>query len=307
MGSHLVDALLAQGAQVKVTVHQRGLHRQHERLTALPADLMQMHDCLRVTEDIDYLFHAAGPVAGVGLPKSAIMEYMRINLMMAFQVLQAAWTNKVSRFLLFSSSTGYPAYEHPVREADFWQGDLHPSYLGYGWMRRYLEKLAEFVISQSDLQIAILRPGAVYGPRDNFDPLSAHVIPALIIKATERISPFEVWGTGQEVRDFLHVSDLVRGALLLLEHQATGEPVNIAYGQGVTIQETVELILEAADYTSAELLFNHDKPVNIPIRLMDIGKAQAALGFVPEISLAAGLNETVRWYLTTPVQTNMKP
>ena len=160
-----------------------------------------------------------------------------------------------------------------------------------------VERLAEYVVSKSQMKIAIVRPTAVYGPLDNFDPVRAHVIPALILKAVERMDPYEVWGTGEEVRDFLHVRDLARGCLLMLEKYAECDPVNIGYGQVVTVREIVRLILDAADYGDAEIVFNSTRPTAIPFRMVDTSKAKRILGFEPEITLEDGLAGTIEWYL----------
>ena len=207
--------------------------------------------------------------------------------------------------MLFSSSTGYPVADYPIKEEEFWSGPTHRSYFGYGWMRRYLERLAEYVVSKSDMKIAIVRPTAVYGRFDNFDPVRAHVIPALILKAVERISPYEVWGTGDEVRDFLHVQDLARGCLLMLEKYAECDPVNIGYGEVVTIGQIVRLILRAADYADAEVVFDASKPTAIPFRMVDTSKARTLLGFEHEMSLEEGLRDTVEWYRRQEVEISL--
>ena len=164
------------------------------------------------------------------------MEAITTNLVLTARMLQAAWEAKVGRFLVYSSSTGYPPADHPVREEEMWSAPPPPVYFGYGWMRRFFEILGEFVSSKSEMKVAIVRPTAIYGRWDNFDPRSGHVIPALIRRAVDRENPFVVWGRGDEVRDFLHVSDLAKGSLLALEKLANCDPVNIGYGQAMTIR-----------------------------------------------------------------------
>ena len=170
------------------------------------------------------------------------MAAITTNLVFTSQMLQASWQEGVERFLVFGSSTGYPAANHPIKEEEMWTGPTYPAYFGYGWMRRYLERISEFVVSKSPMKVALCRPSAVYGRYDNFDPVTSHVIPALIRRAVQKENPFVVWGTGDEVRDFLHITDLVRGCLLLLEKHATCDPVNIGYGQAVTIRQIIETI-----------------------------------------------------------------
>jgi GDP-L-fucose synthase len=166
-------------------------------------------------------------------------------------------------------------------------------------MRRYLERLGEFVASKSNMKIALVRPTAVYGRWDNFDPATSHVIPALIRRAVEKEDPYEVWGSGAEIRDFLHITDLAHGCLLMLEKYATCDPVNIGYGKAVTIREIVRIILEAAGHETATVVFNTSKPTAIPLRMVDTSKAKDILGFEPKISLENGLKDTVEWYMQT--------
>lgn len=296
VGGHIVRSLLGQGARVRVPVHHRPLMIQHDAIEEVTADLMHQSDCLKVTEGVDYVFHAAGAVAGVAVNAGNPMAGMTINLNLTAQILQAAWTQQVKRILIFSSSTGYPALERAVKEEDMWSGPTHPSYFGYGWMRRYFERLGEFVTSKSNTEVVLVRPTAVYGSHDNFDPVTSHVIPALIRKAVERMNPFEVWGTGDEVRDFLHIKDLARGCLLMLEKNPQ-EPVNIGYGKEMTIKDVVQAILKATNYEDVKVVFNSDRPTAIPIRMVDTNKARQLLGFEPQISLEEGIKDTVEWYL----------
>jgi GDP-L-fucose synthase len=144
-----------------------------------------------------------------------------------------------------------------------------------------------------------VRPTAVYGRYDNFDPVASHVIPALIRRAVARENPFVVWGTGREVRDFLHIKDLVHGCLLMLEKAANCDPINIGYGKTVRIKDIVQSVLKAAGHERAEVIFDADKPTAIPVRMVDISKATRLLGFAPTISLEEGLQDTVNWYKMT--------
>lgn len=296
VGTHFVDALIRRNARVRAVVRQRKMNVQNEGLEIVTADLTRQEDCLRVMEGVDYVIHAAGAVSAAATTSDNPMNAITINLVLAAQVLQAAWTQKVKRFLLFSSSTGYPAADHPIKEEEMWTGPTYPGYFGYGWMRRYLERLGEFVASKSSVQIALVRPTAIYGPWDNFDPVTSHVFPALIRKAVERMDPYEVWGTGEEVRDVLHVTDLVRGSLLLLEKYAVCDPVNIGSGQAIKIKNIVRVILKAADYDDARVVYNTSKPSTIPVRMVDITKCRRLLGFEPQIELHDGMRATVAWY-----------
>jgi len=276
-------------------------------IETIQADLTQLEDCRKVMRGIQYVFHAAGTVSAAAVTPSSAMSAITQNLILTAQCLQGAWMEGVERFQVFSSSTGYPAANHPIKEEEMWTGPTYPAYFGYGWMRRYLERLSEFVAFKSSMKIALVRPSAVYGRWDNFDPDTGHVIPALIRRAVEKQNPYVVWGTGDEVRDFLHVTDLVRGCLLMLEKHADCDPVNIGFGQdAVTIKEIVRIILKAAGHENAELTFDATKPSTIPFRRVDISKAQSLLAFKARVPLEQGLADTVTWYRETSAQTSRK-
>ena len=299
VGSHFVEELLRRGARVRVSLHRSPLEFKDDSVETIPADLNSLDQCLKVCEGIDYVIHAAGAVGSAAVKIDKAMAAITSNLVLTALMLQAAWAEGVKRFLLFGSSTGYPVADYPVKEEEMWRADPYPGYFGYGWMRRYIERLGEFVSLESEMKIALVRPTAVYGRRDNFDPESSHVIPALIRRSVAKENPFEVWGSGDVVRDFLHVSDLARGCLLMLEKHAECDPVNIGYGRGCTIKEIVNSVLEAAGHENAKIVFDTSKPTAIPIRLVDTAKAREILGFEPKITLKDGIKDTVDWYLKT--------
>jgi len=296
IGRHIVEQLLAQCAHVVVPVHERPLPRELAGVDTVTADLTRAEDCLRVTRGVDCIFHAAGSVAGAGVSKAHVMTSIVTNLVLTSRVLEAAWKNSVSRCLVFSSSTAYPAGDHPVHEYDMWSGPPDDAYFGYGWMRRYFELLSEFVSRQSSTQVAIVRPTAVYGRHDDFAIATSHFVPALVRRAVERAQPFEVWGTGDETRDLLHVTDLARGCLLALEKHACADPINIGSGGPVSVRDVARIILDAAGYRDADIVFNPARPSTIPSRIVDCQKAGEVLGFQPSRTLEDGIADTVRWY-----------
>ena len=296
VGTHIVQELLRHEAKVRVPIHNRPLIIKDERIETIKADLTKQEDCLEAVKGVDYIFHAAGAVSAAGVTTSNPMAAITTNLTLTAQILQAAWTANTDRILIFSSSTGYPEANYPIKEEEMWTGPTHPTYFGYGWMRRYLERLGEYVGSKSKVKVAIVRPTAVYGRWDNFSPKASHVVPALIRRAVEKENPYVVWGTGNEVRDFLHITDLARGCLLMLEKCANCDPVNIGYGKVVTVKEIVLTILKVAGNEKAEVIFDPTKPTTIPYRAVDTTKAKKILNFEPKLSLEEGLRDTVKWY-----------
>lgn len=303
IGTHLGQALLDRGGQVRLAIHRRDPIISDPRAEIVRADLTRQDDCLNAMRGVSLVLHAAGAASGVGATPESAMAGIATNLTLTAQVLQAAWTAGVERVLIFSSSTVYPASDHPIREDELGEQPPHQSYLGYGRMRRYLEHLAEFVTTRSAVKIAVVRPTAVYGPYDDFTAMTSHVIPSLVRKAVARLEPFEVWGTGDEVRDFLHADDFARGCLLALEKHAVCDPINIGSGRGTTIRQLVAIILQAAGHAGATVRFDRSKPSAIPIRLVDTSKATRLLGFEPRISLEDGLRDLVRWYAGRPRRT----
>ena len=205
-------------------------------------------------------------------------------------------TEYVERCLFISSSTVYPPADYPVKEDEAFSGDPHPSYFGSAWMKRYCEKLAEFYCDKYDRQIVVVRPTNVFGPFDKFDFATSHVLPALIRRAVEKQSPFEVWGDGSAVRDFIYVTDMVDGLLRAMESWTAYDPVNIGSGAPVTIRQAVETVLRLAGHDRAEVVYDPSKPTTIPFRCVDLTKADTELGFKAKFSFEDGLRATIEWY-----------
>ena len=296
IGTHIAKALLATGGRVRLVAHRRKPLIDDPSVEIVHADLTDQDQAVAALQGANCVFHCAGAVSGLGISAGSAMAGLTTNLNLTAQVMQAAWTVNAERLLIFSSSTVYPTTDYPIREDELDSGPPHPSYLGYGYMRRYFEQLSAFVASRSNIGIALVRPTAVYGPHDNFDPKSSHVVAALIRKAVEKLDPFEVWGTGDDVRDLLHVEDLARGCLLAMEKHAVCDPINIGYGSGLSVRRMVEIILAAAGHDKAKVCFDASKPTAVPVRLVDTSKAKRLLGFEPQISNEDGLAGLVRWY-----------
>lgn len=296
VGTHIVEALLKEKAKIIVPVHKRKPIITHKSITFIKADLTRQSDCLKVCNGADYVFHAAGEVSAAAMTVNNPMPSIVANLVLTSQVLQAAWSLNVSRIQIFSSSTGYPLADHPLKEEEMWTKEPAPVYFGYGWMRRYFEKLAAFVHMRSNTKIALVRPTAVYGRYDDFNPKTSHVIPALIRRAVERQDPYVVWGSGEETRDFLNAVDLARGCLLALEKYACCEPINIGYGKSVKVKDVVRIINAVAGNGDAHIVFDTSKPETVSCRAFSIDKAKRILGFKPTIDIKEGLFDTVKWY-----------
>jgi GDP-L-fucose synthase len=297
VGTNFVEELCKEGAEVLVPLHNRNLAFNHKNIKTVQADLKNLNDAMKVCEGVDYIFQCGGMVSAAKMTVTNPMSAISLNTIINFRILEAAMSQKVKKILLFSSgTTGYPPYEHAVKEEDMFKDDPADVYYGYGWSRRYAELLGKFAAQKSDLKVAICRPTGTYGPHDDFNPRTSHVIPALIKRAIDKEDPYVVWGSGEEIRDFLYIKDLVRGCMLLLEKNANCDPVNIGSGEETTIKEIVSIINKKAKNQDAKIIFDDTKPTTIPIRKVDISKAKKLLGFEKKISLEEGLALTIEWY-----------
>ncbi len=300
IGSHTIEELLHRGAQVRATLHSKEPVIKDDRIEYIQCDLTQRADCAKVVQDMDYVILCAANTSGAAVMAQNPIAHITANLLINSQILEAACLAGVSRLLFVSSTTVYPAVTYPVKEEEGFTGEPHPSYFAVGWMKRYIEKLAEFYYQRYGMKIALIRPTNIYGPYDKFDFETSHVLPALMRRAVEKQNPFEVWGDGSAVRDFMYVSDLVEALLLTLENYAECQPLNIGSGQPVTIKESVELILRVTG-NPATAIYDASKPTTIPFRVVDLTKAETVLGFKAKVSLEEGLKKTIDWYRSTLV------
>ncbi len=298
IGSHTIEELLHRGAQVRATLHSKEPVIKDDRIEYIQCDLTQRADCAKVVQDMDYVILCAANTSGAAVMAQNPIAHITANLLINSQILEAACLAGVSRLLFVSSTTVYPAVTYPVKEEEGFTGEPHPSYFAVGWMKRYIEKLAEFYYQRYGMKIALIRPTNIYGPYDKFDFETSHVLPALMRRAVEKQNPFEVWGDGSAVRDFMYVSDLVEALLLTLENYAECQPLNIGSGQPVTIKESVELILRVTG-NPATAIYDASKPTTIPFRVVDLTKAETVLGFKAKVSLEEGLKKTIDWYRST--------
>jgi GDP-L-fucose synthase len=295
IGTHFLMKLVEIGANVRTHVHKNPLQYKHNDIQVFhDIDLMNLEDCVKLTEGADYVIHCAGEVAHPSsVPTDVQISLKQLNLI--GNVLESCVKNKVKRFLDLNSSTGYPDIRRPLTEDEFWVDEPYKSYYGYGWMRRYREKLMEHVSKFSGLEIALARCTAIFGPHDNFDLKTCHVVPALIKRVLSGENPFTAWGNRDVVRDFLYVKDVVNGALLILEKGESMKPYNLGYGNGVTIGEILNTILTVTG-ENPEVIWDESKPTTIPFRAVSVDRIKNELGFNSKYTFEEGIKETIEWY-----------
>jgi len=294
-GSHLIKALINQGAIVTTIQHKKPIYVNHANLIVINGDLCNSDFCWEALEGQDYVFHCAAVTSGAYDIVNNPAKHITSNLVMCARLLEVANLSKVKRFLFMSSTTVYPDGDYPMKESDVWTGEVHPSYQAVGWMKRYVEKLCEFYHDRTDLDTCIIRPANFYGPGDDFSTETGHALPALINRLVNGEDPLSVWGDGEAIRDFLFVQDIVDGMLLIMEHYCCGKALNIGSGEAVSIKDALDIILKILG-TNPKIEYDASKPSTIPVRKMNVDLAKKLLDFTPGYSLEDGLKITIDWF-----------
>jgi GDP-L-fucose synthase len=265
-------------------------------------DLRSRAQIHRLFADVrpEVVIHLAAVVGGIGANRSNPGLYFYENAIMGIQLIEESRLAEVSKFVGIGTICSYPKHTPvPFREDDLWNGYPEETNAAYGLAKKMLLVQAQAYRQQYGLNAITLLPVNLYGPGDNFDPRSSHVIPALIRKAVEaRASkqPFvEVWGTGSASREFLFVRDAARAIAAAAELYDKPEPVNIGSGEEISIRDLAELICRICRY-QGEIRWDASKPDGQPRRCLDTTRAEAEFGFKATTSFQAGLQETVAWY-----------
>ncbi len=248
----------------------------------------------------EYVFLAAARVGGINANNSRPAEFIRDNLLIQTNMIDAACAHGVKKLLFLGSSCIYPRMApQPMTEECLLAGPLESTNEWYAVAKIAGIKMCQAYRRQYGFDAISLMPTNLYGPGDNFDLDSSHVLPALIRKFHEAKvnddEAVEVWGTGTPKREFLHVDDLARACLLLMEKYSDEEIINVGSGQEVTIAELARLVAEIVGF-EGKTVFNPDMPDGTPRKLLEISKL-SRLGFQPEYSLKEGIQRTYSWFL----------
>lgn len=296
IGSSYILELLNRGSIVRTNTHTSPLQVKDDRIQLYEnLNLNCIDDCIKLIDGADYVIHSAGRVAHPSTVPTDIQASIN-NISLLGNVLDACNKCNVKKFFDLNSSTGYPDKRYPLTEDEFWTDEPYKAYFGYGWMRRYREKLMEHVSRFSNTEILLTRGTAIYGPYDNFNLKTCHVVPALIKRVLNNENPLVVWGSPDVVRDFLYVKDVVNASLLVLEKGVPMRPYNIGSGIAITVGDIVTSILNATN-KSYEVVYDNSKPTTIPFRMVSNKRIVSELGFVPQFTFEEGIKETVDWYI----------
>ncbi len=266
-------------------------------------DLTRASDIDRILRESrpDLIIHLAAQVGGIGANREHPAEFFYNNLMMGVQLLHKAWETGVEKFVAIGTICAYPKFTPvPFKEEDLWDGYPEETNAPYGLAKKMLLVQAQSYRQQYGYNALLLLPVNLYGPGDNFDPASSHVIPALIrkcVRAKESgLSEIVVWGDGSPTREFLYVEDAAEGILLASEKYNDSDPVNLGSGHEISIKDLVEMIAEMTGFTG-KLVWDTSKPNGQPRRMLDTTRAYERFGFKAQTSFDQGLQNTIDWYI----------
>jgi len=266
-------------------------------------DLVQREDILRMLQDArpDVIIHLAALAGGIGANRLRPGEFFYINLMMGVQLIHEAWKAGVEKFVAVGTICAYPKFTPlPFKEENLWNGYPEDTNAPYGLAKKMLLVQAQAYRQQYGFNTIYPLPVNLYGPRDNFDLESSHVIPALIRKCLEAKERGEkqvvLWGDGSPTREFLYVEDAAEGLLLATERYNGSEPFNLGSGQEISIKSLAETIARLVEF-DGEIVWDTSKPNGQPRRALDTSRAEQFFGFRAKMPLEEGLRRTIDWYL----------
>jgi GDP-L-fucose synthase len=290
LGRQVVNQLIAAGANPeKITIPR-----------SKDCDLRVWENCQRLADQEDLIIHLAAHVGGIGLNREKPAELFYDNLMMGTQLIHAAYLAGVQKFVCVGTICAYPKFTPvPFREDDLWSGYPEETNAPYGIAKKALLVQLESYRLQYGFNGIYLLPVNLYGPEDNFDPGSSHVIPALIRKVYEAQQrgdkQLPVWGDGSPTREFLYSTDAARGIVMASQFYNESDPVNLGTNYEISIKDLVELICDLMGF-DGEIVWEIDKPNGQPRRCLDTTRAKEKFGFVAQMEFKEGLQKTIEWY-----------
>lgn len=265
-------------------------------------DLVSLKDIVRMYDDMrpDIVIHLAAVVGGIGANRQHPGEFFYKNLMMGVQLIEQARLRDIEKFVAIGTICAYPKFTPvPFKEEDLWDGYPEETNAPYGLAKKMLLVQSQAYRAEYGFNSIFLLPVNLYGPGDNFDPATSHVIPALIKKCVEAIGSgadhIVCWGTGNVSREFIYVADAAEGILLAAENYNGAEPVNIGAGFEITIRQLVEKIAALTGF-KGEIRWDSSRPDGQPRRCLDVSRAKEYFGFEVKTSFEEGLKAVIEWY-----------
>jgi GDP-L-fucose synthase len=295
LGKQVVARLLAAGAQAdKITVPR-----------SKDYNLCQWEACQRAVDQQDIVVHLAAHVGGIGLNREKPAELFYDNLMMGTQLIHAAYQAGVEKFTCVGTICAYPKFTPvPFKEDDIWNGYPEETNAPYGVAKKALLVQLQAYRQQYGFNGIYLLPVNLYGPEDNFDPSSSHVIPALIRKVHEAQlagqKQIPVWGDGSPTREFLYSEDAALGIVMGTTSYNHEDPVNLGTNREITIKDLIGIICKLMDY-DGEIVWETEQPNGQPRRCLDTTRAKERFGFEAKVGFEEGMKKTIEWYRANAV------
>lgn len=265
-------------------------------------DLVNMEDVRRlyIDADPDVVIHLAAVVGGIGANSQNPGRFFYDNLMMGVQMMEQGRLHNIDKFVAIGTICCYPKFTPvPFKEENLWNGYPEETNAPYGLAKKMLLVQSQAYRQQYDFNSIFLLPVNLYGPGDNFDECSSHVIPAIIKKCIDAIEngdeEIEVWGTGKATREFIYVEDAAESIVLAAEKYNKSDPVNIGAGFEISIKELVELVVDITGF-SGKVVWDSSKPDGQPRRCLDTSRAEKEFGFKAKMDFSDGLKRTIEWY-----------
>lgn len=299
------------GTQVVNQLLEKGIGRENIRIPrSKKIDLRVWENCVNIVTNCDIVIHLAARVGGIGYNQKYPAQLFYDNAIMGIQMIEAARQENVEKCVIVGTICAYPKFTPiPFNEGNLWDGYPDETNAPYGLAKKMLLVQSQAYRQQYGFNSIYLLPVNLYGPGDNFDPASSHVIPALIKKFTDakqdKKPVVDVWGTGRASREFLYVDDAARGIILATEIYSKPEPVNLGSGSEITIRDLVLLIQSLTGY-SGKIRWDTTKPDGQPKRRLDVSRAKQEFGFTAEMPFREGLKRTIEWFNTQAADTTQK-
>lgn len=290
VGTHVYKKLLERGLKNENIIVPR----------SKKYDLRDKKTALKLTKNIDIVIHLAGNVGGIGYNRDYPGALFYDNLTMGINLIEAARLNKVKKFVCIGTICSYPKFTPvPFKEKNLWNGYPEETNAPYGIAKKALLVMLQAYRQQYDFNGIYLLPVNMYGPDDNFDPRSSHVIPALLRKIQNAIDNNEkkivVWGNGSATREFFYVEDAAEAIVLATEKYGKSDPVNIGAGFEISIKELTNLIAKLMNF-KGKILWDKSKPNGQPRRMLDVSKAKKEFRFIAKTNFNIGLKLTIEWF-----------
>ena len=265
-------------------------------------DLRQPEGISRMLQDFkaDMIIHLAALAGGIGANRARPAEFFYNNLMMGVPLFHQAWENGIEKFVAVGSICSYPKFTPlPFKEENLWDGYPEETNAPYGLAKKMLLVQSQSYRQQYGYNSIYLMPVNLYGPRDNFNLETSHVIPALIRKAVEAGERGDqeilAWGDGSPTREFLYVEDAAEGIVTAAENYNGSEPVNLGSGQEISIKDLVEMVVRLTDF-NGQIVWQTDKPNGQPRRALDVSRAQEYFGWRAQVPFEEGMRRTIKWF-----------